>query len=245
MVRGWKGDLYGSAHAMPRGTIWLYWLLAACPWSFVFLYAARNKLSRASLKTFWRQKKEWNTYLLLWALAPMLFFSLAGNILWTYVLTGLPAFAILMAGLFQYRRENIPASNDLQGLVNREFSVLTLGMSVLFTLTLLVVTLGQVSDKISQKNLITKYRALRSGDSEELIYLFQKPYSADFYSNGGAYLVKNLSEIYDLQREPERDFFVARNIECLPTPFLSQVDSLGKYGRYFLLRTKISEPSLQ
>lgn len=57
MVRGCKGDLYGSAHAMPRGIIWLFWLLAAFPWSFAFLYAARNKISRSKLKAFWREKK--------------------------------------------------------------------------------------------------------------------------------------------------------------------------------------------
>ncbi len=30
---GWKGDLYGQAHARPRGTIWVWWLAAALPWS--------------------------------------------------------------------------------------------------------------------------------------------------------------------------------------------------------------------
>lgn len=34
---------------------------------------------------------------MLWALTPCVFFSLAGNVLWTYVLPALPALAILGA----------------------------------------------------------------------------------------------------------------------------------------------------
>jgi len=30
-VPGWQGDLYGKAHSMPKGSIWLYGLLAALP----------------------------------------------------------------------------------------------------------------------------------------------------------------------------------------------------------------------
>ena len=35
---GWRGDLYGSAHARPRGLIWLYALLAFAPWSALVLF---------------------------------------------------------------------------------------------------------------------------------------------------------------------------------------------------------------
>src|SRR4051812_38032750 len=30
---GWKGDMFGSAHSRPRGTIWLYALASTLPWS--------------------------------------------------------------------------------------------------------------------------------------------------------------------------------------------------------------------
>lgn len=238
MVHGWKGDLYGSAHAMPRGTIWLYWLLAACPWSFAGLYAVCRKQAREQLKAFWREKKGWNAYLLLWAVTPMLFFSLAGNILWTYVLPGLPAFAILLAGIFQSHQENIPAAAER---TRRQFSVLGLGMAALYSIALIIVCVAPVSDRISQKKLISEYQALRAGGSEGLVYLFEKPYSADFYSNGGAYLSKDLAAIAHSQSKGQRDFFVARNVERLPPPFLAQVDTLKKYGDYSLLRRKSPE----
>ncbi len=38
VVSGWEGDLYGSAHKEIRGTIWVYWILAALPWSPVLIY---------------------------------------------------------------------------------------------------------------------------------------------------------------------------------------------------------------
>ena len=34
-ISGWKGDLYGTAHARPRGSIWLYLIVASLPWSLI------------------------------------------------------------------------------------------------------------------------------------------------------------------------------------------------------------------
>ena len=42
---GWTGDLYGAAHARPRGVIWAFWLGVALPWSL----AAVAWLARAAL----------------------------------------------------------------------------------------------------------------------------------------------------------------------------------------------------
>ncbi len=36
---GWKGDMYGSAHAYPRGMIWLFALVDTAPWIGIFLTA--------------------------------------------------------------------------------------------------------------------------------------------------------------------------------------------------------------
>src|SRR5260221_1887847 len=43
---GWTGDLYGAAHARPRGIIWLFWLGVALPWSLV----VAGWLARAAVK---------------------------------------------------------------------------------------------------------------------------------------------------------------------------------------------------
>ena len=51
-------------------------------------------------------ERVWQGYLLIWALTPLLFFTLARNIMLPYVLPGLPAAAILAGGwLARQRRQ--------------------------------------------------------------------------------------------------------------------------------------------
>lgn len=97
VTAGWDGDRYGNAHAYPYGSVWLFLLAAAFPWSLwlpLLLWLG------------WRQRGEVvdgvasrRRYWLFWGLAPCLFFTFAGNVLWTYVLPGLPALALLAADL--------------------------------------------------------------------------------------------------------------------------------------------------
>ena len=113
---------------------------------------------------------------MLWALTPMVFFTLAGNILWTYVLPGIPAFALLLgeiinarAGEKRVRRQVLAA-----GLL---LPILFLGV-VLFAKPLKVVK--------CQKEVVEGYYHDRPSAASKLVYLFNKPYSAEFYSNGKA-----------------------------------------------------------
>lgn len=89
---GWKGDMYGTAHREAIGMIWLFWVLSIAVWLPVFirnLYKDRPLLnSTLSLEQKW---------LWAWVLAPLIFFTFSRNIIWTYTLTALPAFALLVA----------------------------------------------------------------------------------------------------------------------------------------------------
>lgn len=97
VVSGWEGDLYGSAHERTRGMIWVYWLQSALPWSIVFpVIAWRRKERVRSAET---DNNGLFSFLLMWMLAPLLVFTLAGNILPAYVLPGLPALAVLITML--------------------------------------------------------------------------------------------------------------------------------------------------
>ena len=99
VTAGWQGDLYGHAHARPRGTIWIYALAAAFPWSLLLPIAAlRWRKSRQTAPQTDRAEESWRLFLLLWGLTPFIFFTFAGNIIWTYVLPGIPALALLGAG---------------------------------------------------------------------------------------------------------------------------------------------------
>jgi 4-amino-4-deoxy-L-arabinose transferase-like glycosyltransferase len=94
LVRGWTGDLYSNAHGVPRGTVWLYALAAALPWALVLPLARLAGAMRHGSVIEQPQRR----YLLLWVLWPCVFFTAAGNIIWTYVLPAMPALALLSAG---------------------------------------------------------------------------------------------------------------------------------------------------
>ena len=95
MVPGWDGDRYGHAHVFARGTIWLFAVLAALPWSLLIPVAAWR--FRHCTRAAPPADRPLLGYLLLWALTPCVLFTLSRNILWTYVLPGLPALALLAA----------------------------------------------------------------------------------------------------------------------------------------------------
>ena len=95
LVSGWQGDLYGSAHKEAKGTIWLFWLAMAFPWSFILIHKAYLWLF--SKKETSTDQSSINSYLFVWMISPMLLFTLAGNILAAYVLPGFAAMAILCA----------------------------------------------------------------------------------------------------------------------------------------------------
>lgn len=99
-VKGWQGDLYGSGHASPLGTIWLYGLTMFLPWTLLLPLLRMKKTSPLSEKAAFPGE---NSFLWLWALSPLLFFTLARNILPAYVLPGIPAWCILtVQGLWQW-----------------------------------------------------------------------------------------------------------------------------------------------
>ena len=240
LISDWEGDLYGDAHSETRGKIWLFWVMAALPWSLNLLLQARNTLTRQRLKYIWQKHQSWNSYLLLWFLTPMLFFSLAGNILWTYVLTGLPAFAIIMSEIFltTLKKPNINSQQLELKSHNPIMLYQALAMTGLYTLLLLAISIGWISAKPSQKSLIYRYQALQSDPEEQLTYLFQKPHSADFYSQGTVNLQKDINKINDLLQNPQLNHFATKYVEQLPVFFLDKVDNRGKYGRYYLFSKK-------
>jgi len=96
---GWQGDLYGNAHHEPFGMIWILWFQATAAWGLLFAFAAlRNgRQFFGSADRSGPLFSDWQRYLLCWILTPLVFFTFSNNILWTYVITGLPAFALYLA----------------------------------------------------------------------------------------------------------------------------------------------------
>lgn len=180
---GWSGDLYGSAHIRPRGTIWLYGILAAFPWSVILLISFAGRLAgkhrlygtRAALVD------ATNSYLLVWMLFPLVFFTVARNILWTYVLPALPAFSLL-AALYITRDTGHAAAAK-----QRAHLAVALVMPVLLMMYTAYTTVNGGKLK-TEKGLIESYYA-RAGTHDPLVYVENRPFSARYYSSGTAKLL--------------------------------------------------------
>lgn len=175
---GWAGDLYGSAHDQPKGMIWMFWLWASFPWGIVALLSLalawfRGKRHGIVSRTL---SSPGVSFLLVSALAPMLFFTLAGNTLWTYILPSLPFTAILI-GRWVSECKPFWLSSLRGGLVAF--------VPVLLTGFVCIAVLGWTPLK-TEKELVSYYQQVREADDSPLIYLDDLPFSARFYSGGTA-----------------------------------------------------------
>jgi 4-amino-4-deoxy-L-arabinose transferase-like glycosyltransferase len=230
---GWKGDLYGSAHAHPHGTIWLYWIGAALPWSLPAIgwLARAAAFRRGALRML--VSDPWQWYLLLWAMTPMLFFTLSGNILVTYVLPGVPAFALLLATLWRTpdadtRAVRTPARYGIAaGFI----------LSVVAVAGILALR-PRFETELSHQTLVRTYEATRADAGQRLIYVARKPLSADFYSHGKAILVPDTAALLPYLADGNRDFIVvrARDLDTLPSAARARLLPVGSFGEYQLLR---------
>jgi 4-amino-4-deoxy-L-arabinose transferase-like glycosyltransferase len=229
---GWQGDLYGGAHAQPRGLIWLFWIGAAMPWSLAAIGWLVRALvfRRETLRTL--IKDPWQSYLVLWAITPMLFFTMAGNILATYVLPGIPAFAILLATVWRTpaadsRAVRAPARQAIAATV--VLSLVAIGV---------VVAMGsRFEAQLSQRKLVRTYEAQRASAEQRLVYIAKMPISADFYSHGKAILVRDSAAAQHYLEDHTRDFIVVRGhgLEALPPEVRARLTVVGSFGGYRLL----------
>lgn len=185
---GWTGDLYGSGHRFPHGSIWLFAVASTLPWSILLPAAAWAGLQGRQGKlpgTAPRHSGE-VAYLLAWGLTPCLFFTFAGNILWTYVLPGLPALALLAGSWTASRQRNRLA----EGL-------LTAGLSLCIVAVVGVLAAGHLTGRfetMSARGLVQAFQH-RAVDGAPLYFIGKPPFSASFYLAGQARAVDQLDDL--------------------------------------------------
>lgn len=222
---GWTGDLYGTAHDQPKGVIWLFWLLTLLPWTLLLPFAARRALLE---RRGWSPaQRDWLLYLLCWTAAPLVMFTMAGNILPAYALPSLPAAAILMAALLPERPSRA---------WRRGFAALTsLGLAAYAALTLLIWLAPTQIGLKSQKELVEAAQA-ELGEAP-IHVLGRRSFSAEFYSRGHAPTVAP-EDLPALRRLPEP---VALSLPARRSqdPDLQGFRHVGRFGRSDLF---ISEP---
>ena len=182
---GWAGDLYGSAHTFPRGTIWVFALGAIAPWPLLLplILPARRAAPGSHAAT---SSDGEASYLSLWALTPCLFFTLAANILWTYVLPALPAFALL-AGRWT-------ATHQRRRWAEAVVTAGALTSAAAGSSLLIAAHAGSHFDRWSARSLVSEFR-LRSQPGEPLYFLGRVPYSASFYSDGKARALESVDAL--------------------------------------------------
>lgn len=215
---GWAGDLYGTAHAYPRGTIWLFALAGLLPWTFLLPLAALwYRRNPSSVKPA-PKNRSWQAYLIIWALTPCLFFTFAGNIIMPYVLPALPAMALLAAGWLAHRFS-----------VRRASRILFIGLGLVFVIITVAIvqlermeTLGKIK---STKVLIQSYQSQRA-PNDVLVYFGKRPFSANFYlqapiekiasapalverlRTGAVYAIVETNQVNQLQSMSAQPFYI-------------------------------------
>lgn len=164
---GWSGDRYGRPHRVPWGTIWLYWALAIAPWVGLFVSQASTLWSRVRRRALEPDDR----WLWCWLLAPLIFFSLASNIIWTYALTAIPPFALLCGRWSEH------ATGRLRRVVPLVIALVA-AVSVVFG----VWWLPRMADASSSRELIRTAQTQRPGVPIVVRGLY--PFSASYYTRG-------------------------------------------------------------
>lgn len=231
VTAGWTGDRYGVAHVAPRGSIWLHAWVAVLPWSVLLPLAwwrwRKTDLTvRAVVLAIPASDKLLQRYLALWSLAPLVFFTFAGNILWTYVLPALPPWVLLGAAWLDRHAD--------QRRVNR---LLTVGLALsalLFAGFVGSLNMKQAEDLRTTKHLVEHYAALNTGHSA-LVFYPERPYSAAFYSKGRAEHISQPSDL--LTRLTAPPLFLAvktKAVATLPPEVQAHLQFLARHRDYAL-----------
>lgn len=225
MTAGWAGDLYGSAHAFPRGSIWLFALGACLPWTLLLPMLAFGRQRAVATGPMDGGERARRTYLWLWGLTPCVFFTASGNILWTYVLPGLPAMATLAATWL--------AADGRARRVNR---IVAAGVLIIpVALCGLIGSQYVLGTLKTTKPLVQEYLA-RRGSAERLDFLGARPpYSASFYSQGKAEHVLDATVLFQrLDREPAFLALKPQQLRQLPPELQARLRREGQYSGYEL-----------
>ncbi|HEU4777101.1 MAG TPA: glycosyltransferase family 39 protein [Telluria sp.] len=222
----WPGDRYGTAHAVPTGTIWIYALAASLPWPLLLpiLALARRPLPAAAPAP---DQRLCSRYLWAWALTPCLFFTASRNIIWTYVLPGMPALAVLGAGWLGRDRDT--ARTD------RWVAAGLLMSLVAFAGTLVVM---QRQQRFRSAKLVVS-AVEQHGAASALVFVGHGIYSPAFYSRGQATQLGDIAQLGATldAAPPSAPRFVAlygSQWKALPCTLQQRLRPVGRYGNYAL-----------
>ena len=192
---GWEGDRYGTAHISPIGYIWLSWLESGFPWTLavVFIFA---KWVRGAMRGSINSANSWRVFILLWLLCPLMFFTFARNVIWTYALPVAPAVALLLADLWKDKWKNWPKMLIVGGALT---PVLMIAVTVF---------LMAGGSHRSDRNLMEQVR-LYNFENSSILFLHGASFSSRFYSNGRIISVEGTAELQEILKDSSKKYFLA------------------------------------
>ncbi len=234
LVPGWSGDLYGHAHQVPLGIIWFYMAVATFPWLFIILYwIVKNTKHIKNLYTSCACDK-WVSYLFYWTIWPLIFFTVAKNIIIPYTLTTFVPFVLLLTELWEKNKIFGKGSNRL-GDEGWMFSVLGLPIASVCIGVLLITYYPGINMMRTQKQLAQKYMTLRESKESQLYFYLNQSYSAEFYSQGAAKNTNDFDKIKNLLKNNTRDFIVIKTKKEKNLASISKsITKVGVFGDYIL-----------
>ena len=164
----------------------------------------------------------------------MLFFTFSGNILYTYVLPGLPAFSIMVTELLSHRF-------DIQPMMRSKWlyaSAIIPVMGILF-MSILWTAPEKLSFEKNQQYLVEVYQHSRRSEESRLAYVGERLFSIDFYTQGQSEHLDLHSESYKhlIQNTTEDYLITPKNlIPHLPKEMLKHFEVFSEYRKYALLK---------
>ncbi len=221
LVPGWTGDMYGRAHNVPRGGIWLFLLLGALPWSLIAIpWLIRV---RVRVRERWRERRELVAFWLIGALVPLLLFTFAGNIIFPYALPALPPLALVLAALV--------SSDDARALPR--LAATALAMTIVVTAAAWLA--GAYMESHSQRAVMRAVAARVPNTTTPVYYWRTRFFSADYYGQGR---VRTVEDAAPLARElaARHEFtLVVPETDSLPTDISQHLMRVGAVDSMLLL----------
>lgn len=239
----WQGDLYGSAHSEPKGKVWVFFAYAACIWLPVWLASLRvwSRHTLGARTNASGARTSFDRYLVMWTLSTPIFFTLAGNTIWSYVLPSLPAFSIWLA------RRVSDGGPRVKRLAALTAALGTVAMAVLYFVWL---PRPDVSNDRSTRDMIRAAQALVAPHPHALLVMIHaKPHSADFYSAREVIALTHDDALWIMRRGEAAAIMVSDEHMneslmdgWLPRVLRERASFVGRYGQYTLMFHPPSPP---
>jgi hypothetical protein len=113
------------------------------------------------------------------------------------------------------------------------------GAGLLLVFLLVLVTQRDRFDvELSHRALVRTYKATRTSEGDTLVYVGQRPISAEFYAGGKAVKVEGPDALGSYRASPNLDFFAVRDgdLRLWTDAQRAGLVEIGAYGSYRLLR---------